>query len=140
MGFFEGEDTYLKDEVIAIGEDGLGVDVPAAPRPGGDLPPGLMDEVKAAVASIEAEMGKDNPDQARISAWQDEMRASLPVFESMLAGREYLIGDFSAADVMLGHAIFMANRLGAVTDEMQNLKGYVKRIEARPAFQTAINL
>ena len=41
---------------------------------------------------------------------------------------------------MLGHSLFMANRLGQVPDELANLKGYVKRIEARPAFQTAINL
>jgi glutathione S-transferase len=60
--------------------------------------------------------------------------------EAALDGREYLIGDFSAADVMLGHAIFMANRLGQVSDEMVNLKGYVERIEKRPAFQTAIQM
>jgi len=66
-------------------------------------------------------------------------RAVQPV-DAALAGREYLIGDFSAADVMLGHAIFMANRLGQVSDEMSNLKSYVKRIEARPAFQTAIQM
>jgi len=28
------------------------------PRAGGDLPPGLMDEVKQAVATVEKEMGK----------------------------------------------------------------------------------
>ena len=66
-------------------------------------------------------------------------RSVAPV-ETALEGREYLIGDFSAADVMLGHAIFMANRLGQVSDEMPNVKGYVKRIEARPAFQTAISM
>ncbi len=66
-------------------------------------------------------------------------RAVAPV-ESALEGREYLVGDFSAADVMLGHALFMANRLGQVSDQMVNLKGYVKRIEERPAFQTAINM
>jgi glutathione S-transferase len=66
-------------------------------------------------------------------------RAVAPV-ESALEGREYLIGDFSAADVMLGHALFMANRLGQIPEEMVNLKGYVKRIEQRPAFQTAINM
>ncbi len=65
-------------------------------------------------------------------------RSIAPV-ETALEGREYLVGDFSAADVMLGHAIFMANRLGQVSDEMPNVKGYVARIEARPAFQTAIN-
>ncbi len=66
-------------------------------------------------------------------------RAVVPV-DSALEGREYLVGDFSAADIMLGHSIFMANRLGQVSDEMRNLKEYVKRIESRPAFQTAINM
>ena len=60
-------------------------------------------------------------------------RAVAPV-DAALEGRKYLIGDFSAADVMLGHAIFMANRLGQVSDEMKNLKTYVKRIESGPAF------
>jgi glutathione S-transferase len=73
-------------------------------------------------------------------------RALAPV-ETALEGREYLIGafsaadiTFSAADIMLGHSIFMSNRLGRVTDEMSNLRGYVQRIEARPAFQTAIQM
>ena len=43
---------------------------------------------------------------------------------------------FKSPDLLLKR---LANRLGRVTDEMPNLKGYVQRIEARPAFQTAIN-
>ena len=65
-------------------------------------------------------------------------RALIPVNEA-LEGKDYLIGDFSAADIMLGHACFMSNRLGCVADDMTNFKGYVERIAARPAFQTAIN-
>ena len=65
-------------------------------------------------------------------------RALAPVDEA-LEGRDYLIGDFSAADIMLGHACFMSNRSGCVTDEMVNLKGYIERIAARPAFDKAIN-
>ena len=53
-----------------------------------------------------------------------------PVDEA-LAGKDYLIGDFSAADIMLGHACFMSNRLGCVPDEMSNLKGYVERVAGR---------
>jgi glutathione S-transferase len=60
-----------------------------------------------------------------------------PVNET-LAGKDYLIGDFSGADIMLGHACFMSNRSGCVTDEMTDLKGYISRIEARPAFQKAM--
>ena len=66
-------------------------------------------------------------------------RAVVPV-DAALEGREYLIGTFSAADIMLGHSLFMANRLGQVPDELTNLRDYLKRIEARPPFQTAINL
>lgn len=64
-------------------------------------------------------------------------KALLPVDET-LAGRDYLIGSFSAADIMLGHAAFMSNRMGCVTDEMTNLKSYISRIEERPAFQKAM--
>ncbi len=66
-------------------------------------------------------------------------KALAPVDEA-LAGKDYLIGEFSGADIMLGHACFMGNRLGAVPDEMANLKGYVERVAARPAFQKAINM
>jgi glutathione S-transferase len=63
---------------------------------------------------------------------------SLAPIEESLAGKEYLIGNFSAADIMLGHSIFMSNRCGCVTDEMINLKAYIGRIEQRPAFQKAM--
>jgi len=66
-------------------------------------------------------------------------RAVAPV-DAALEGRDYLIGDFSAADVMLGHSLFMSNRLGAVSDDLTHLKGYLGRIEQRPAFQTAITM
>ncbi len=66
-------------------------------------------------------------------------RALAPVNET-LEGKDYLIGDFSAADIMLGHACFMSNRLGCVPDEMPHLKAYVERVTAREHFQTAINM
>ena len=66
-------------------------------------------------------------------------KALAPVNE-VLAGKDYLIGEFSGADIMLGHACFMANRLGCVPDEMENLKAYVQRVGERPAFQTAITM
>lgn len=62
-----------------------------------------------------------------------------PVDEAM-DGKEYLIGDFSAADIMLGHACIMSDRLGCIPDEMANLKGYVERLLARPACQAAFAL
>jgi len=66
-------------------------------------------------------------------------KALEPVNET-LAGKAYLIGDFSGADIMLGHACFMSNRIGSVSDEMGHLKAYVERIAARPAFDKAITM
>ena len=60
-----------------------------------------------------------------------------PVNEA-LEGKDYLIGDFSAADTMLGHAAFMSAMLGCVPEEMTNLHAYIKRISERPAFQKAM--
>ena len=79
-------------------------------------------------------------DETALGQAQRLLTRSLAPIDQNLEGKDYLIGDFSAADVMLGHACFMSNRLGCVTDEMTNLKGYVERVTARPAFQTAINM
>ena len=81
----------------------------------------------------------DRRDETVLGQAQRLLTRALAPVEDALAGRDYLIGDFSAADIMLGHACFMSNRLGCVTDDMANLKSYVERIAARPAFDKAIN-
>ncbi len=65
-------------------------------------------------------------------------KAVVPI-DKALYGRDYLIGDFSAADVMLGHACYMSRRLGCVGDDLRNLQAYLDRVEARPAFQKGFN-
>jgi glutathione S-transferase len=65
-------------------------------------------------------------------------KALAPVDEA-LEGRDYMIGDFSAVDIMMGHACFMSRRLGCVSPDLVNLNAYIDRIEQRPAFQTGIN-
>ena len=65
-------------------------------------------------------------------------KALIPVNES-LEGKEYLIGDFSAADIMLGHSLYMSKKLKCVSDELLNILIYLSRIEDRPCFQKAIN-
>ncbi len=79
-------------------------------------------------------------DETALGQAQRLLSKALAPVDEALAGREYLIGDFSGADIMLGHACFMSNRLGCVPDEMANLKGYVERVAARPAFKTAIEM
>ena len=81
----------------------------------------------------------DRRDETALKQAQKLLSRAVAPVDAALEGREYLIGDFSAADIMLGHSLFMANRLGQVSDELTHLKAYVERIAARPAFQTAIN-
>ena len=82
----------------------------------------------------------DRRDETALKQAQKLLTRALAPVDEELEGKDYLIGDFSAADIMLGHACFMSNRVGCVTDEMKNLKAYVERIAARPHFQTAINM
>ncbi len=83
---------------------------------------------------------EDRRDPVALGQAQKLLTRALAPVDEALEGKEYLIGDFSGADIMLGHACFMSNRLGCVPDEMTNLKAYVERVAARPAFQKAITM
>ncbi|MFC3616544.1 glutathione S-transferase family protein [Lutimaribacter marinistellae] len=57
-----------------------------------------------------------------------------------LADRDYLAGEFSAADIMTGHSVIVAERLGADFSDKPNLPPYVERLKSRPALQKALAL
>jgi glutathione S-transferase len=48
--------------------------------------------------AIDAELGKAAPDDEAIARDAAELRGSLDLFEELLAGRDFLFGDFGAAD------------------------------------------
>ena len=62
---------------------------------------------------IEAERARPEPDQTRIEELGRGLTGSLELFERMLAGREYLFGEFSAADC----AAFPFLKYGLIFDE-----------------------
>lgn len=64
----------------------------------------------------------------------------LSAVDSHMDGRDYLARDFSAADIMTGHAVVMADRFGADLSDKPNLRPYIERLLARPAFQKALAL
>ncbi|MEC7369226.1 MAG: glutathione S-transferase family protein [Pseudomonadota bacterium] len=82
----------------------------------------------------------DRRDETALAQAQRLLAKALQPVDNALEGKDYLIGDFSGADIMLGHACFMSNRLGCVSDDMTHLKAYVARITERPAFNTAITM
>jgi glutathione S-transferase len=63
---------------------------------------------------------------------------TLEPLNEALAGREYMLGELSGVDFMLGHACAMASRLGCVPEAMTHLQAYVKRLTARPAFAKGV--
>lgn len=67
------------------------------------------------------------------------MKAWAPV-DLALGDRQYLIGDFSAADIMLGHSAVMSARMDCIPPELTRLKAYVERLQTRPALQDALQV
>lgn len=76
-------------------------------------------------------------DETALGQAQRLLAKAVQPVEDGMQGKDYLAGDFSAADTMLGHSIMMAERMGIVTDEHPNLKAYIQRLKARPALQKA---
>lgn len=61
----------------------------------------------------------------------------LSAVEHGLVGRDYLIGEFSGADIMTGHACIVSARLGGDISDKPNVAAYIDRLQARPALQKA---
>lgn len=61
----------------------------------------------------------------------------LTAVDARMAGREFLAGGFSGADIMTGHACTVAQRLGADVSDKPNVAAYIDRLNARPALQRA---
>ena len=60
--------------------------------------------------------------------------------DAALAGRDYLAGAFSAADIMTGSAVMSARTIGVDMSQMPHLVAYIDRLEARPAHRKAAAL
>jgi glutathione S-transferase len=153
-----GRVPVLEDGHVSIYESGAIIDYVLERHKNGGLKPAANDVrfphylqwfhycegmVMPAVNTIVVQtvlLPEDRRDATVLAQAQRLLAKSLEPVNTALEGRDYLIGDFSAADIMLGHACFMSNRLGCVADEMVHLKAYVAKVTARPAFQTAITM
>lgn len=59
--------------------------------------------------------------------------------DEALEGRSYLLGDeFTAADIMMGFSIFMAQRLELLAD-YANIRSWLARLQERPALHRALS-
>ena len=96
---------------------------------------------------IERELLADEPDRELIAASSAELRASLDRFETMLTGRDYLMGEFSAADCAAFPFVKFARGRDPEDDELfhrileerqplgsthPRLGAWIERVDARP--------
>lgn len=72
-----------------------------------------------------------------LDAWRERAHDGLLVLERALDGKEHLLGEFSAADIMVGFSMGAARVLGVLDDHLPALNAYLARLEARPAYQRA---
>ena len=64
-------------------------------------------------------------------------KALVPI-NHLLENNKYLIGNLSGVDFMLGHSLYMSNKLGCVNEDMKNISRYLSLIAESIAFQKAI--
>ena len=57
--------------------------------------------------------------------------------EERLKGRAYLLGDFSAVDIGMGQALYMAKHFAKI-EEFEHVSAYYSRLAKRPAFQRSL--
>jgi glutathione S-transferase len=83
------------------------------------------------------------PESERIPALVPDARRridlTLRALDADLAGRTWLLDEFSAADVMTGYGVQLARILGVLPAELAHLVAYLERCAARPAFQKALS-
>jgi glutathione S-transferase len=58
--------------------------------------------------------------------------------DAAVAEQDYLLGNtLTAADIVVGHALFLAEHYGTFPEQLAHLRAYYERLRARPAFQVA---
>lgn len=75
-----------------------------------------------------------------LKRYAGEYDRNLGVLERRLASRDYILGDYSIADMIAFPWAFIAKPLGASLDEFPNVKAWRGRIKERPAVRHAIDL
>ena len=75
-----------------------------------------------------------------LKRYAGEYERMLAVMERRLEGREYLVGDYSVADMIAFPWAFIAKSLGSNLDDFPNVAAWRGRIKTRPAVRRAIDL
>lgn len=75
----------------------------------------------------------------RVAFVQPRLNTIMELMETTLSESPFLAGDrFTAADIAMGYTLQMAKMRGSLDSDYPNVLAYVKRMEARTAWQAAL--
>jgi len=75
-----------------------------------------------------------------LDRYANEYDRCLGVLERRLSGREYIVGEYSIADMICWPWVLIAKPLGQSLDEFPNVSRWRNSIKSRPAVQRGVNL
>lgn len=87
---------------------------------------------------VQAELSKpvEEQDAERLGRYRTELQRGLKRLEVFLSGKEYLVGDFSLADVAFVPALLILPRLGVEVDPaLRGVTAWINRLKQRPSVQ-----
>lgn len=77
------------------------------------------------------------PDNDAIAAAKAALLGNLGILDAQLAGKEYVCGSFSIADIALGCLVPISFNLGLDLTPYPHLLAWIKRLSVRPAWSKA---
>jgi len=81
---------------------------------------------------------EEDRSERAISVARRQLARVLGVLASAVEGRRYLVDDtFSAADIMVGYGLSLAQLVGELPEEGVEVKRYLDGLAERPAYQTS---
>lgn len=80
----------------------------------------------------------DKQDAVMIEQSWAEVRTNMGILQNALAGREYIGGTFSLADIAVLPYVYLAKELGANLSPWPGVEAYWQRLSLRPSWQKII--
>ena len=75
-------------------------------------------------------------DEERLKRYRGEVMRGLARLETFFGGKEYLVGEFSLADIAFVPRVLILRRLGVEVDpRLRQVLGWIERLRARPSVQ-----
>ena len=152
-----GRVPVLEDEEITIYESGAIVEYLIARHSNGELKPKISESdfpnylqwfhycegmIMPPMNSIVVHtliLPEERRNEEVLRQAKNLLTKALNPVNQLLEKNKYLIGRFSGVDFMLGHSLYMSNKLKCVSDDMINIKKYLNVISEREAFKKAVN-